>query len=123
MGGKVEKFAGGWSVGPTDYDFGGEKVTLNAWHQDQVTEKPANAERIATNDFCENAALLYDNRAFTVQAHPEFRDEFVDGLMKTRGKGRVPDELMARATDRLGTPNSSASMADRIADFFKQPRG
>ncbi|MFM2356638.1 MAG: hypothetical protein RLZZ528_2374, partial [Pseudomonadota bacterium] len=123
MGGKVEKYARGWSVGPTDYDFGGEKVTLNAWHQDQVTEKPATARRIATNDFCENAALLYDDRAFTVQAHPEFRDDFVDGLMKTRGKGRVPDELMAQATEKLGRPNSSASMADRIADFFKQPRG
>jgi hypothetical protein len=30
---------------------------------------------------------------------------------------------MAKAADRLGKPNSSASMADRIADFFKQPRG
>ena len=123
MGGKVEKFARGWSVGPTEYDFGGDRVTLNAWHQDQVTEKPAVAERVGTSDFCENAALLYDDRMFSVQAHPEFRDEFVDGLMKTRGKGRVPDELMATATAKLGKPNSSASMADRIADFFKQPRG
>jgi hypothetical protein len=24
LGGKVEKFPGGWSVGPTEYDFGGE---------------------------------------------------------------------------------------------------
>ncbi len=26
MGGKVEKFAGGWAVGAQDYDFEGEKV-------------------------------------------------------------------------------------------------
>lgn len=123
LGGRVEKYRGGWSVGPTDYDFGGEHLTLNAWHQDQVVEKPAIAERIASSEFCENAALVYDDRAFTVQAHPEFRDEFVDGLMKTRGKGRVPDALMAAAQARLGKPNASATVADRIADFFKQPRG
>ncbi|MCB2134537.1 MAG: type 1 glutamine amidotransferase, partial [Rhodobacteraceae bacterium] len=46
MGGKVEKFSGGWSVGPQDYDFGGDRMTLNAWHQDQVVEKPAAAKAI-----------------------------------------------------------------------------
>ena len=95
MGGRVEQFKGGWSVGPTEYDFGGEKLVLNAWHRDQVTVKPEMAERIATNPFCENAALLYDDRMLTVQAHPEFKSEFVEGLMRTRGPGLVPDALMA----------------------------
>lgn len=122
LGGKVEKYAGGWSVGPTDYQFGSATLTLNAWHQDQVVEKPPEAEIVATSPFCEYAALVYDDRAFSVQAHPEFRDDFVDGLMKTRGKGRVPDALMAKATERLGTPNASAEIADRIAEFFKKPR-
>ncbi|MCB2114726.1 MAG: type 1 glutamine amidotransferase [Rhodobacteraceae bacterium] len=122
LGGKVERFRDGWSVGPTDYDFDGETLTMNAWHRDQVTEKPAEATCIGTSDFCENAALVYGDRAFTVQAHPEFGDAFVDGLMRTRGKGLVPDDLMAAATDRLGQPNSSALVADRIAAFFKQPR-
>ena len=58
MGGRVEKYAGGWTVGPTDYDFDGETVTLNAWHQDQVTVAPQGARVIASNDFCANAALL-----------------------------------------------------------------
>ncbi len=123
LGGKVEKFKGGWAVGATDYDFGGEKLTLNAWHQDQVTEVPADAEVIASNDFCANAALVYNDRAFTVQAHPEFRPEFVDGLMKSRGKGVVPDDLMARATKRLDDPIDDNRLAARIAEFFKQPRG
>ncbi|MFT4151378.1 MAG: type 1 glutamine amidotransferase [Paracoccaceae bacterium] len=122
MGGRVEKFTGGWAVGPTDYDFGGEKITLNAWHQDQVVEKPEAAQVLATNDFCENAALLYDDRMLTVQAHPEFRPEFVDGLMKTRGKGLVPDALMARAEARLDGPLQDRTMAAKIAAFFKQTR-
>ena len=44
-----------------------------------MTEVPEGAKVVATNDFCENAALLYDDRMFTVQAHPEFPNSFVDG--------------------------------------------
>jgi GMP synthase-like glutamine amidotransferase len=118
MGGKVEKYQGGWSVGPTEYDFGDRTYTLNAWHQDQVTRKPEAAEVIASTDFCENAALLYDDRMFTVQPHPEFRKEFVEGLIKFRGPGLVPDPVLKAATDRIDTPLDSPSMADRIATFF-----
>ena len=122
MGGKVARYEGGWAVGATDYDFGGETLTLNAWHRDQVIEAPKGARVIATNDHCANAALLYDDRALTVQAHPEFRPEFVDGLMQTRGKGLVPDALMAAATARLADPLQDKTMAGRIAAFFKEPR-
>lgn len=45
LGGKVEKFNGGWSVGAQDYDFGDEKLTLNAWHQDQATRSVPKAPR------------------------------------------------------------------------------
>ena len=122
MGGRVERYAGGWAVGAQDYDFAGEKVTLNAWHRDQVVAKPDAAQVVASNDFCTNAALLYDDRAFTVQAHPEFRPDFVDGLMRTRGPGLVPDDLMAAARARLSEPLADRSMAAQIAAFFKQPR-
>lgn len=122
MGGRVEKFAGGWAVGATDYDFDGQTLTLNAWHRDQVTQAPDGAQVIASNNFCANAALLYPGRALTVQAHPEFRPEFVNGLMQTRGKGLVPDAVMAAAADRLTLPLQDRSMADRIATFFKTPQ-
>ncbi|MFN7224830.1 MAG: type 1 glutamine amidotransferase [Paracoccaceae bacterium] len=122
MGGRVEKFSAGWSVGPTEYDFDGEPLTLNAWHQDQVVKRPEGAKVIASNAFCENAALLYDDRALTVQAHPEFSPTFVDGLMKTRAIGVVPAPLLADATTRLDTPLNDKTVAARIAAFFKAPR-
>ncbi|MGA0616946.1 type 1 glutamine amidotransferase [Paracoccus sp. KR1-242] len=122
LGGKVEKFGGGWSVGAQDYDFGGEPVTLNAWHQDQVVTRPEGAQVAATNGFCENAALVYDDRAFTVQAHPEFPDAFIQGLIETRAKGVVPEPLLDRARARMGGPRQSSVMADRIETFFKAPR-
>ena len=122
LGGRVEKFTGGWAVGATEYDFGGETLTLNAWHQDQVTGLPPDARVVASNDFCANAALVYNDRAFSVQAHPEFRAEFVDGLAKTRGRGVVPDALLDRAVDRLGMPLDDGAIATQIANFFKLPR-
>ena len=122
MGGKVERYAEGWAIGATTYDFGGKTLRLNAWHRDQVTEVPPMAEVVASNAFCTNAALLYGDRAFTVQAHPEFRPEFIDGLMKSRGKGLVPDDLMAAATDRLSLPIDDQTMADQISAFFEMAR-
>lgn len=122
LGGKVEKFGGGWAVGPTEYDFAGQTLRLNAWHQDQVTQKPPGAEVAACNDFCENAALVYGDRIFTVQAHPEFRSDFIAGLMETRGKGLVPEQVMAEAGARLDRQIDDRILARRIADFFKAPR-
>ncbi|MDO9525828.1 MAG: type 1 glutamine amidotransferase [Gemmobacter sp.] len=122
LGGKVEKYGGGWSVGPQAYDFEGETLILNAWHQDQVTVAPPGAKVIAGSEFCTNAALAYDDRALTVQAHPEFQDSFVDGLMRTRGRGVVPDDRLKAAADQLGTPLSDKIIAARIAEFFLHPR-
>jgi GMP synthase (glutamine-hydrolysing) len=122
LGGRVEKFAGGWSVGPTDYDFDGQRLTLNAWHQDQVVARPADATPLASNGFCENAALVYGDRALTLQAHPEFRSDFIAGLIETRGRGLVPDAVLATAAERLDQPIEDGAIADRIAAFFRQPR-
>ncbi|MFV0408359.1 MAG: type 1 glutamine amidotransferase [Paracoccus sp. (in: a-proteobacteria)] len=118
LGGKVEKFSGGWSVGAQDYAFGDETFTLNAWHQDQVTRRPEGAEIAAQSGFCENAALIYPGRAFTVQAHPEFRDDVIEGLMDTRARGVVPDPLLDQARERLGGARDSNRLAALIADFF-----
>lgn len=122
LGGKVERFEDGWAVGPQEYDFGGETVRLNAWHRDQVTIPPPGAATIATHPFCAHAALIYGDRAFTVQAHPEFRPDYVAGLMETRGPGLVPAPLMDQARARLDQPLDDQTLAARIAAFFKAPR-
>lgn len=118
LGGRVEKFDGGWSVGAQDYDFGGQTLTLNAWHQDQVVTRPEGAQVAASSGFCENAALIYPGRAFTVQAHPEFRDEFIQGLIDTRARGVVPDPLLDKANARMGGKRDNDVLAERIGAFF-----
>ncbi len=122
LGGKVEKFDGGWAVGRTEYDFDGETVTLNAWHQDQVVELPEGAQVLGTNDFCENAMVAYGDAIWTVQAHPEYGDAFIAGLMRTRGKGVVPDNLLESAANRQHGPDNNAQIGRYMADFLKKAR-
>ncbi|HBM41198.1 type 1 glutamine amidotransferase [Sulfitobacter pontiacus] len=122
LGGKVEKFAGGWSVGRTEYTIDGETLALNAWHQDQVTQLPDGAKVVGASDFCANAALLYDDHIWTIQPHPEFTQDFIDGLIRTRGKGVVPDHQLQAASALLDAPTDNAKIADHIADFLKKER-
>lgn len=117
LGGTVVKYPGGWSVGPQDYLFDTGTLTLNAWHQDQVVTPPAGAQTVASNSFCAHAALSYPGKGFSVQAHPEFEDAVVQGLIDHRGPGVVPEPLLQQAQTALGRADSRA-LADRIAQFF-----
>jgi GMP synthase (glutamine-hydrolysing) len=122
LGGKVEKFRKGWSVGNTDYTIDGKTYALNAWHQDQVVELPKDASVVGSSGFCDYAALAYGDRIWTVQPHPEYGSDFIEGLIKTRGKGVVPDPLLDAATVKLDSPNSNAEIADKMAAFFKREK-
>jgi len=122
MGGRVEKFDKGWSVGLTDYQIGAHTYAINAWHQDQVVERPSEAEVFAQTDFCENAGLLYGDRIWTIQPHPEYDAEFIDNLIETRGAGVVPDALLKSAKSTLDQPSDRMKIAKMMADFFKKER-
>lgn len=120
LGGQVRKYDQGWAVGRQTYDWNGNPVSLNAWHQDQVTVRPPAAQVYGSNAFCENAALVYDKRIFTVQAHPEFDADFTDKLGTIRGEGVVPKDQLDTMRSNLSKPVDNAFLARQIAQFFKQ---
>ena len=120
LGGRVEKFKGGWAVGPTAYDFDGDTMTLNAWHQDQVTALPEGAKVLASNAFCATAALASGDSILTIQPHPEFGKPMLDGLITHRAPGIVPANQISAARDKLDVPLDSTRFADRMAAFFKR---
>jgi len=122
LGGKVEKFKGGWAVGRRTYQFDGlGEVALNAWHQDQVVEAPKDAKRIATNEFCENAALVYGNKALTIQAHPEFSNPLVADYIELRKTNPAyPGDLLEKAKPYTEVPVDADLMGKTIADFFRK---
>ncbi|MFA3916077.1 type 1 glutamine amidotransferase [Ruegeria hyattellae] len=122
LGGTVEKYDGGWAIGPTDYAADDGTLTLNAWHQDQVTRRPDGARLTASNAFCENAMLTYGDRIWTIQAHPEFENDFIHDLMEARGRGVVPDPILDAAETRLSDPIDNSTIAQRIGAFFRVAR-
>ncbi len=124
LGGHVEKFKDGWALGLSEYQFEGlGTLKLNAWHQDQVTRRPEGATPIASNAFCENAALVYGKKALTLQPHPEFGGEIIaDYARIRRGTGTYPDAMMDAAHARAALPDNNDDAARQIAEFFTQPR-
>jgi GMP synthase (glutamine-hydrolysing) len=117
LGGRVEKYRGGWSVGRQSYDFGDETLALNSWHQDQVVELPEGAQVIASNQFCEYAALVIGRNVMTIQPHPEFSAEMIAALIKYRG-GALPEALVDEARAALTQDTADAEMAERMAAFL-----
>ena len=121
LGGKVEKYAGGWSVGRTVYKTAEGPVALNAWHQDQVVDRPPTARVLASNGFCENAILAYGDHIWTVQPHPEFDADFIKGLIEERGDAIAPP-LLDAARAGLSQPVAQQKMATQMAEFFRKAR-
>ena len=121
LGGRVEKFAGGWAVGRTFYDFGDAELALNAWHQDQVVTLPEGAEVIAANGFCRHAGIRIGDAVLSVQPHPEYDAEMMEGLYAHRAAAAgVPPALVAQARAQAGAPVDAGEMANRMAAFFKR---
>ncbi len=121
LGGKVEKFSGGWIVGKQRYQFDGvnQPVDLLAWHQDQVVELPPGAVPIASSADCRFAALRYGTKALSVQPHPEFDPAFVKDLFVAR-KEILPPQVMARQRDDHDEPLANRLIADMMAQVILQ---
>jgi len=125
LGGRVEKYEGGWSVGCVDYqrlDRAGSEQTQNtqklvAWHQDQVVALPADAEVIGTSRHCRYAMLRYGERALSFQPHPEFSQEFFAALYKTR-ESILPEVTKENAIMPQEPELSRSAIGEEIYRFF-----
>ncbi len=132
LGGRVEKSDKGWGLGFDTYTIApdsplGEpdKITLNIFHQDQIVELPPGAEVFASSDFCEYAGLYIGEQIMTIQAHPEFENEFNRQLLTTRKTSTIPEPLAnkaIKALDEIKTQADSDRFGASIRDFFKSHR-
>ena len=124
LGGKVEKFKGGWSIGPVEYRMKGEAKPLrfNAFHQDQIVELPRGASVTGNSDFCKYAMLAYGDKAMSIQPHPEFETEFLSDLVDIR-RNILPADIADSAQERSGLPLDNQHYADLITEFFMKGRG
>ena len=121
LGGIVEKFKGGWTVGPQVYkNEDGQEVRLNAYHQDQVISAPECATHISGNETCKNAIIIYDNKVFTMQPHPEFSNTYIRELIDARGIGLIDDTILENARSGLMDDLDAIKVANQFEEFYKR---
>ena len=121
LGGKVEKYTGGWGAGHMRYLMAdGTGFGLNAMHQDQVVVRPPDAKVICSSEFCENAGFAYSGKAISFQPHPEFDDRFMQDLLELRAGKSMSHERAALAKKSLGEKTDTPRIAAEIALFFRE---
>ena len=121
LGGIVEKFKGGWTVGPQVYkNEDGQEVRLNAYHQDQVISAPECATHISGNETCKNAIIIYDNKVFTMQPHPEFSNTYIRELIDARASGLIDNDILENARNNLKDDLDAKEIANQFEAFFKR---
>ncbi|MGR3467261.1 MAG: type 1 glutamine amidotransferase [Shimia sp.] len=124
LGGTVEKFEGGWAVGRHGYEIANVgPMALNAFHQDQVTQAPDGAEVTGHSPFCANAALVYGDRIFTVQPHPEITNDVLGAYLRApRVIEAVPADKREIAEAERVRPTDADTMAMMLGRFLREGR-
>lgn len=133
LGGKVEKYDGGWGVGIHEYTIDQsqadvlpkdqQSLSINAFHQDQISVLPEGAEVFASSPFCENAGVVYGDKILTVQAHPEFTIPFTDALVSSDRADMVEADLRQSALDKLKAADAAidtAVLSQMMQRFFQK---
>lgn len=130
LGGRAVQSDKGWGLGVKRYSVHrrpgwmtgvGDEFSLNALHQDQVVEVPADAEVLAGSDFCPYAVLAYRGNAMSMQPHPEFLTEYLRDLIEYRRSTSFSDSVADAGLASLDDgPIHTRQVAEWIVRFLKE---
>jgi GMP synthase-like glutamine amidotransferase len=128
FGGKVIKSPKGWGLGEQDYRVlkrepwmdDAASFRLPGSHQDQVVELQPGAEIIAANYFTPMGALAWrDQRAISMQLHPEFEPAYASALIENRRGSRYSDEVAEQALASYRLPDDRVRVGGWLKNFLK----
>ena len=74
-------------------------------HQDIVATLPEGAVNLGSNAKCEFQGMYIPKRVIAVQAHPEFSQQIIEGVLKARRGRVITDELYHSGMSRAATPH------------------
>jgi GMP synthase-like glutamine amidotransferase len=134
LGGLVTQSDKGWGIGLHNYQVdvaqswmadapssAPEKISIYAFHQDQINQLPPASTVFLSSDFCPYAGLTYGDTIFSVQAHPEFEAIYEHALIDMYNGNIVPESVAANALLGMQGNDSKADtqiLANWIAHFF-----
>lgn len=130
LSGEVTKSDKGWGIGIHSYDIdepqewmgeAPQEVSIYAFHQDQISRLPAAASVFSSSEFCPYAGLSYGDSIISVQAHPEFEEDYELALIDIYGGNIVPEPITVEALDKMRNKGRKADtqlLANWLAAFF-----
>ncbi|MDM7858703.1 amidotransferase [Thiopseudomonas acetoxidans] len=130
LGGLTERASQGWGVGVHCYQVLNapvagldvpQQLQLLISHRDQVTRLPEQAVRIASSEFCPNAAYVVGEQVLCFQGHPEFTHDFSRALLNLRRSIYSP-EFYAQCLASLEQQHDGRVVAGWMAEFVAQAR-
>lgn len=127
LGGKVERFAGGWGAGIRESEvldpamfafFPNHRIRLIYNHFDQVLQLPEGATPTITSDFCRYEGFRIGNHILTFQGHPEFSVEYERHVIVNHAENE-DETVKQRALESLETLQPQGETAAKfILSFF-----
>ena len=128
LDGKTEPAEVGWGVGIHQSTVINKKGFMNppldsfsviVSHQDQVSELPSGAERIAASEFCPNSMFQIGQHILTFQGHPEFTKDYSQALLELR-KEIIGDSVYERGLASLKLELHREILAQWIIRFINK---
>lgn len=122
LGGRVERFAGGWGVGIRESQildeelrsyFPDGRLRLIVNHHDQVMQLPEGATPLATSDFCRYEGFRIGHHILTFQGHPEFPVEYERHLILNHSENE-DDTVKQRALKTLEEMEAQGEVVARF---------
>ncbi len=127
LGGEARKSEKGWGLGLRPFQIEQHKPwmtpqistsQLNFIHQDQVITLPEGAERLASNDHCQNAMFVINDRVLGIQPHPEYYGDAMNLVLDYLAEHDGLDVSDARDTQQ-GAETDSGVFANWIVNFLQ----
>ena len=128
LGGSVERSKKGWGIGISRNTVVAKAdcmhpmaktIDVMVFHQDQVVRVPEGSKVLAGNAFCPNHIIQYNNHMLSIQGHPEFNSQMVEGLLGAESFDNRPAIRAQGIANSVGKPNAKL-LFQWIVNFYRQ---
>jgi GMP synthase-like glutamine amidotransferase len=128
LGGKVALSRKGWGIGASHNKMvehasfmqpKAEMIDVMVFHQDQVEQLPKGAKVLASSDFCPNYMVQYNPHMLSIQGHPEFNTQMVQGVLSAPSFDDRPAVRAQGMANSVGTPDTQL-LFQWIVNFYRQ---
>lgn len=127
MGVKVGRNPEAWEVAVNDVQltekgrelFGKDTLSLHQMHRDIAFYYPQGVEELGYSPICKVQGMYSPRRLITVQGHPEFNEEIMTEIIKTRhATGIFDDEAFAAGMKKVVKPHDGLVVSKGFLRFL-----